>query len=396
MAVAELRFIGQIAPDPAVGEDVAAQARSALSGLTAALAKQGLALEDLLRLRLFVRDLDELLEIEAAVDARLGAQRPAVSIVELPADATEPGVALTLDAVAAPGACQQRRLLPHSARFGPWVFVGATAAPAGQRSSCSPADEEQDRDSRGQRLGEESRAVFAHIHELLRGQGAELRDIVKVGGWLTFPMDDYGPLGETRSALVGEAGLLPASAAVQVRRVGSRDERVAFEAIAFAPEDRRRDAGGEAPGECGAKDGSTDDAHSAVEATSRLADFYVDARAAGGYVFTSGEVPDGRGSPTEQAHEVYERLRAHLAAHGATPGDVLQQTVFVRAAEDGERSDAVADGAVVSAAARAFFGPNTILPPTTLLPVADFGFRPGCDVEIELIAASDGRSADGR
>jgi enamine deaminase RidA (YjgF/YER057c/UK114 family) len=390
---AELRFIGQIAPAAALnGGPAIEQAHSALTALQRVLAADHeLALEDLLRLRLFVRDLGELPAIEAAIDASIGSQRPAVSIVELPGDPAEPGVALTLDAVAASGAGEHRRLLPHSARFGPWVFLGAVTAPEPQREL-----------PREQRILRESRALFAHLEELLRAQGARLRDVVKVGGWLTFPMSDYGPLGETRSALVGEAGLLPASAAVQVARVGSEGELLAFEAIAYAPEDRGGHADSESPSEHGADDERADAGRPTAETTSRLADFYLDARAAGGYVFTSGEVPDGRGSPAEQAHEVYERLRAHLAAHGATPADVRQQTVFVRAAEDGEHSGAAAHGAaahgaVVSEAARAFYGANaTTLPSTTVLPVADIGFHPGCAVEIELIAASDGRSADDR
>ncbi|HEY2536039.1 MAG TPA: hypothetical protein VGI24_03540 [Solirubrobacteraceae bacterium] len=364
MAVAQFLFTGQIAPDPAVGEDVGAQAHSVISQLALALAERELVLGDLLRLRLFVRDLGELPRIEEAID-RHALGRPAMSVVELPpADAAEPGVAVTLDAVAAAGAGEQRGLGPNSVRLGPWVFLGAVPAT-------------------------DPRALFAQMEELLRAQGARLRDVVKVGGWLTFPMADYGPLGETRSALVGEAGLLPASAAVQVGRVGSRGERLAFEAIAFAPEERDKEAG--------------------HEATSRLADFYVDARAAGWYVFTSGEVPDGRGSAAEQAREIYERLRAHLVAHGATPTDVLQQTVFVRAGGDGRNSVAAGDGnsggygdgtvagAIVTEAARAFYGAGATLPPTTLLPVADFGFQPGCAIEIELVAratAADGRAGD--
>jgi enamine deaminase RidA (YjgF/YER057c/UK114 family) len=382
---AELRFIGQIAPDPAVGEDVVAQAGSALSRLTLTLTDRGLVPEDLLRLRLFLRDLGELPEIEAAIDARIGSARPAMSIVELPGDPAEPGIALTLDAVAAPGAGEQRRLLPHSARFGPWVFLGAVTA--GEPRRDLPHE---------RRILEESRALFLRIEELLHAQGARLRDVVKVGGWLTFPMRAYGPLGETRFALVGEAGLLPASAAVQVARVGSGGELLAFEAIAYAPEDRGGQEGSESPGERGADEERAAAGRLTADTTSRLADFYVDARAAGGYVFTSGEVPDGRGSPAEQAGEVYERLRAHLAAHGATPADVLAQTVFVRAGEEVEHSDAAADGAVVTEAARAFYGASTALPPTTLLPVADLGFRAGCAVEIELVAATDARRADGR
>ncbi len=400
-----LLFIGQIAPDLTAGEDVAAQARSVISRLALALAERGLVLDDLLRLRLFVRDLGELPDIETAIGSHTGTERPAMSVVELPADLLEPGVALTLDAVAAPNARELRRLRPHSVRFGPWVFLDALTAPEAPRVLTAP--EAQGEIPRARDILEESRALFAHVEAQLREQGARLRDVVKVGGWLMFPMDDYGPLGQTRSALVGEAGLLPASAAVQVGRVGHGGEQLAFEAIAFVPEDRGGDVGGgEDPGECGAEDRRAGEARPAHEAMSRLADFYLDARAAGGYVFTSGEVPDGRGSLAEQAREVYERLGTHLAAHGATPADVRQQTVFVRAGEDGERSDAHADGAVVTEAARAFYGASTTkLPPTTLLAVADFGFRAGCNVEIELVAATsargsahrgDGSSSDGR
>lgn len=372
---AELHFTGQIAPDAALGgRPVSEQARSALSRLARALDERGLALGDLLRLRLFVDDLGGLPAIEEAIDSHVGAERPTMSVVELPTDAAGPGAAVTLDAVAAPGARARRRLGPQSVRLGPWVFLGAVTAPV---RLTAPSNLPRER-----RLLRESRAMFAHVEELLHAQSAELRDVVKVGGWLTFPMRDYGRLGETRSALVGEAGLLPASAAVQVGRVGSGDERLAFEAIAFAPEDR------------------TDTLQPTPATASRLADFYLDARAAGDYVFTSGEVPDGRGSPAEQAREIYERLRAHLAAHRATPADVLQQTVFVRTADAGESGSAAADRAViteaVSEAARGFYGANTNLPPTTLLPVADFGFRPGCAVEIELVAATDAPGADPR
>lgn len=368
----ELVFVGQIAPgDAALAEGLAGQARAVLTELEVTLAARELRLDDLLRLRLFVTDPRCSPAIERALDLFAGPEWPAVSIVELSAGLGDPRVAVALDAVAAPGAHTHRRLERQSARLGPWVFVGAISGMARRRSLF-----------RRGRILAQARALFTRMDELLRAQGAELGDIVKVGGWLAFPMRKYGPLGEVRDELVSQAGLLPASAAVQIGRVQPHKALLAFEAIAFAPEDE------------------AERTHARAAATppapSSLAPFYASARSAGGYVFTCGEVP---AHPTEpdrpaaaaaaveiQATEVYERLRAHLIACGASPADVVHQTVFVRDEQTGR--------AAVTSAARAFFGGE--IPPTTLLPAADIGFHPGCDVEIELVAATDGHVPDAR
>jgi enamine deaminase RidA (YjgF/YER057c/UK114 family) len=396
MTAAELLFTGQIEPDRASGQNVAAQARSVFSRLITTLAERELVPEDLLRLRLFVRDLDDLPAIERALERDGMAEWPAVSVLELPAGPS-PEAAVTLDAVAAPGARERRRIMglsgagdrsaglggpPRGVRLGPWVFVGAIAASPAPPSYCSTSHGPGIAGgSATRRIGAESRAVFAHVEELLRTQGAELRDVVSVGGWLTFPVrrSAYRPLGDVREALAAQAGLFPASAAVRINRVSPAGALLAFEAIAFTPEDptereRRRAA--------------------ALPAPSPLAPYYASARRAGDYVFTCGEVPTGAASPDgalaarTQAEEVYERLRADLAAHGASPAGVLHQTVFVRCP---------GDGAAVAEAAREFYGvggAGVPAPPTTLLSVADVGFHSGCDVEIELVAAGDGQTAD--
>jgi enamine deaminase RidA (YjgF/YER057c/UK114 family) len=375
----ELVFVGQIAPgDTALAEGLEGQTRAVLIELEVTLAARELRLDDLLRLRLFVTDPRCSPAIERALDSFAGPEWPAVSIVELSTGLGDPRVAVALDAVAAPGAHAHRRLGRQSARLGPWVFVGAISGTARRRSLF-----------RRGRIRAQARALFTRMDELLRAQGAELGDIVKVGGWLAFPMREYGPLGEVRDELVSQAGLLPASAAVQIGRVRPDPALLAFEAIAFAPEDE------------------AERAHARAAATppapSSLAPFYASARSAGGYVLTCGEVPahrTGSGHPPGpggsasgaavaaeiQATEVYERLRSYLAAHGASPADVVHQTVFVRDEQTGR--------AAVTSAARAFFGGE--IPPTTLLPAADIGFHPGCDVEIELVAATDGHVPDAR
>ena len=83
--------MGQIAPAAAaLGEPIARQAESALSRLERTLAARELSLEDLLRLRLFVGDLDDLPAIERAIDSSGPTEWPAVSIVELPAGSDGP------------------------------------------------------------------------------------------------------------------------------------------------------------------------------------------------------------------------------------------------------------------------------------------------------------------
>jgi enamine deaminase RidA (YjgF/YER057c/UK114 family) len=395
LAAPQLVFLGQLSAGGAKSEphatdahgSVAEQIHVLLWRLGATLVEHELTFDDLLRLRLFVGDMDELPAIAQAMSLE-EVQWPAVSVIELPAPGRGERAVLTLDAVAAPGAHAQRRLrhaaaldqsgnssemtvFHRSARFGPWVFLSAISAVNGGRPS---AHRRSPPHIAPRRVHEESRMSFARMEELLREQDAELRDVVKVGGWLTFPIrrPDYQPLGDVRDALVAEAGLFPASAAIQVGRVNADGALLAFEAIAFAPEDpveRERWRAASLP------------------PPSPLAPYYASARSAGSYVFTCGEVPTGtsgadRPAPVEtQAGEVYERLGADLAAHGASSANVLHQTVFVRHLRD---RDAVAD------AARAFFG-NDVQPPTTLLAAADIGFHSGCDVEIELVAAADGQ-----
>jgi enamine deaminase RidA (YjgF/YER057c/UK114 family) len=360
----ELAFVGRIAPAEAtLAGDAHAQASVALDALERALSARGLGLADLLRLRLFLADRGELPAVERALSARLGSERPATSVVELPASAdtgsSRPRPAVSLDAVAAPGARADRRLAERSARLGPWVFLGAVSA-------------------------REPTALFARVTELLAEQSAGLGDVVKVGLWLGFPMRDYGPLARVRAGLTATTGLLPASAGVQAGRAGLAGELIACEAIAYAPAHARPNAS-PAPGRPDAPSATPDLAAPASSqppspAPSRLASFYTDMRAAGGHVFTSGEVADGPGSAGEQAAETYARLRAHLAAADTSPAAVLHQTVFVRRAGGGE---------AVEEAARAFYGPGA-RPPTTLLTVADLGFAPGREVEIELIARTGG------
>jgi 2-iminobutanoate/2-iminopropanoate deaminase len=377
-SVEKLVFLGQIG----AGGD----ARATLRHLGQALARRALQPEDLLRLRIFVVDLGAQAEIERTLEELLPRSSwPAMTIVELPADTSGPRDAVFLDAIAAPAVpttCISReppgsvereqgeeRWSPRAVRYGPWVFVGALVGASPRARSLS------------QRIDAQSRSLFARMEQLLRAAGAELGDVVKVGGWLSFPMCEYKPLGEVRSQLLARR-LLPASAAVQIGRVaGESEPLLSFEAIAYAPQ------------------GEMDQSHAAIRSSSvvdrrktssrvrgmakpsPLAEYYATARHAGGYVFTCGEIPRTPAGThvRKQAGDVYEQLGVHLGEYGANPADVVHQTVFVRNREDIPE---------VQAAGRAFRGSQI---PTTIIHAADMGFRHGVDVEVELIAESSER-----
>jgi 2-iminobutanoate/2-iminopropanoate deaminase len=378
--VGELVFLGQIGRHK--------HARATLERLGQALAQQDLRLEDLLRLRIFVADLNAEPEIEQALEKLLPRHRwPAITLVEMPACARSPRGALSFDAIASGdphlsrqpiGSLEPRRgeeqRRPAAVRYGPWVFVGAVVG------------ESQHRHPLLQRIESESQSLFARMERLLHTAGASLADVVKVGGWLTFPMSGYEPLGEVRSELLAQ-GLMPASAAVQMGRLpGAGKPLLSFEAIAFAPvgeaaSSEDSDAGCAIPI---AKRSKPLHRLSDLTRPSSLAAYYATARRAGDYVFTCGEIPRSRASVGEQASDVYEQLSSHLQEHGASPSDTVHQTVFVR-----NRKDISA----LKAAIRPFCDSQI---PATVIPAADMGFRPGVDVEIELIAESQERESGER
>ena len=353
--------------------------QDAVEQLHGELARRSLGLNDLLRLRLFAGERAALIAMVGELERLLPrSQWPALSAVELVGDRT---ATPALDAIAAPRAHETRvavraddtharaparaREAPEAIRFGPWLFVGAVAAQS-PRAVGMP-----------ERIEIESHELFGRIEQLLQAGGTELRHVVKVGGWLSFSIADYEPLGKVRSELLERSGLLPASAAVQTgpifdladggeevvgQEVGSSGAAplLSFEAIAFVPqrmppEPPRQELAPAVP--------------------SPLAPYYASVRRAGDYVFTCGEIPREPAPVDREVGDICEQLHVHLAEHGALPQDVVQQTVFVRHAED---------ASVVERELAALLGTNEV--PTTVVPALDMGFRPGVNVEIETIA----------
>lgn len=378
----------------------------AIEQLACELARRGLGMDRLLRLRLFAEGPAAGAHMERQLERLLPREHwPALSLVLVQHSGLG---AHAVDAIAActGGAADERPVVLEPGlvvRHGPWVFLGALSGHSETRGSLP------------ERIRSESLAVFWQMRAALEQADATLSDVIKVGGWLGFPMSDYEPLGMVRTELLAHSSLFPASAAAQVgggavrggavrggavmQGVDGGGPLVAFEAVAFTG---AKEGGGHAAGgTSGAGEGS-----SGIPTAPALAPYYATARSASGYVFTCGEIPraqaaggrertgrrertDGReraggperaggggqvGKPVSaQVDDIYEQLSAHIAAHGASLHSVLHQTVYLRRWEE-------------MPVVRERMGVWVDRTPTTFILAADIGFREGVDVEIELVA----------
>ena len=108
---------------------------------------------------------------------------------------------------------------------------------------------------------------------------------------------------------------------------------------------------------------------------------YTDAVRAGDLLFVSGIVPVdgsgevvGGGDVVAQAGQVFENMRAVLAAGGAGPGDVVKVTVFLTDVDD---------RAAINPARQEFFG--SARPASTLVEISRLAV-PGAKIEVEAVA----------
>jgi enamine deaminase RidA (YjgF/YER057c/UK114 family) len=364
-----------------------AQAWVVLQALQDWLDAHGSGVDRLVRLRFLVRDLRDWPAVAAIATERLRGWRPATSVVQMASGSVDPGIAVAVDAVAVASAEPAPQRLGGDGpgdldvvRAGELLFVGAIAGLArtgeASRGTALGARSAQDID-----VEAASESIFERLAGTLDALGGSLRDVVKINGWLTFPMREYRPLAEVRSRLATSAGLRPASGAIQVAALRPEGALLSFEAVAVAAGSRARTA-----------------------AVSQMSDIYANAAWGGGYVWTSGEVPvdyaparvitsaaelhpDDRqavrgglvAAPRSelQAHAVYRKLGSHLAELGATLEDVVHQTVFLRASGDLRG---------VERAAITHLG--SPLPPTSWVPVCDVSPFSDSEVEIELVARS--------
>lgn len=360
------------------------------------LKERGLSLQHVVRQRLFIRDVRELPAIERVMDLVLGESRPATSIVVMAPGNIHPDLHLQLDAVAAldrtGSVAFNDDLLsryPVAVRCGNFLFTSniSGVAGAGAAGAANEADFRLLATARERRIYEQGLRTFANLERVLGLAGAKFSDILKVNGWVSFPMREYGAAVLARRRFFNQTRQnMMASTGLAVGGTADPDALLAFDAIALLSADgkARKDVQG---------------------GVSTVASPYVaGAVKGGGLVFTSGEIPvlqpvgevmatcaqlsdDGRllrfghiepeSGMESRAWFVFRTLEGYLASFGSSFARVVHQTVYIK---DPRLFP------ILERIATLFYG--CTLPPTTIVPIADTTPLPTAELEIEVVSSA--------
>lgn len=389
-------------------ERALAQAWRVFERLVQLLDGHGATLDDVLRLRIFLRDRRDLTAVERVLAQLADPPWPTASVILMRAEGLDPQIDVQIDAIAlAPDGPLRKEVIPWPAGAGREGYAAATRAGellfASNLVGVNPATgelatriaeidgshEQIERfayaEDHEQRILVQSWFIFEQLSGLLAGQGGTLDEVLKVNGWLDFSMRDYGPLVYAREHFF-DPRRLPASTGLCVGGVLPDGAELSYDVIALVKGDQGYVKDQLAPSSIGA--------------------FYTDAVSAGPYILTCGEVPIDVSGPevianladledplgrqlahgtihaptgTEaRAWYIYRRIEEHLQRFGASLGDVVQQTVYLHRMDEYRAFERVS---------RLMFGDYP--PPTTLVPITDTSPYRSAEMEIDVIAYTD-------
>lgn len=339
------------------GDRALAQAWQVYANLAMVLDQLGLDASRLARQRVFVREPRDIPIIERVMGHFIDPSSVATSIVQVHGKGVDPLISVQIDAVAVgegasppqpktePGLEPILGDYPAGVVAGNFFFVSAIPGinPDTNRLGEDPSelgraidlfDLSPYRSPRQLAILTQTWFVFDHMKRVCRSVGADLGDILKVMGWLDFPMRDFDPMRPVREHHFSAQQDKVASAALWVGANHTPGALLAYDAVCLI-------------------DGEPKQVN--VEA-SQIVSYYVGATSGGGAVFSCGEVPidearqtvvagtgDLEGSvrlahfgfldaPTgieERVAFTFQKLQGHLAAYGASLDDVEHQTVFL-------------------------------------------------------------------
>lgn len=389
-------------------ERTLAQAWTIYSYLGGLLADQGCSFEDVLRQRLFFRDLRDVPVVERLMDHFYSSGRPATTIIEIPHQGIHDDISIQIDVVALvpdneglekeiieiPSLEAATRPYPQATKAGQFVFISNTVGVNPQTGELAASLEELEpegkrfsdyplRSRREEEILAQTWFIYQAFGKIMESQGGSVHDLVKVNGWLAYMMRDCEPMVVARESLYDSAQEMPASCSIGIAGLRPSGAHESYEAIGLVPQTEgfMREVRYEPSG---------------------LSPLTVAAVKAGPIIFTCGEVPvsvprrmpitafdeledDGRLLGYGRIHSeariqarawyVLGEQRGYLERHGASFDDVVHQTVYMCNPQDYPALERVST---------LFFGNR--LPPTTLVPITDTSPFREAELEIEMIA----------
>jgi 2-aminomuconate deaminase len=129
------------------------------------------------------------------------------------------------------GKAKPRGKYPHVKRAGDFLFVSGTSA---RRADNTIAGAEVDSMGTARLdIRSQTRAVLENVRDILRAQGAELKDVVEVTSYLVS-MNDFAGYNEVYGEYFGYDG--PARTTVAVHQLPHPHLLIEIRAVAYKPE----------------------------------------------------------------------------------------------------------------------------------------------------------------
>jgi enamine deaminase RidA (YjgF/YER057c/UK114 family) len=388
------------------GDNAFAQAWQVYSNLSLLLQQHGADLTRLVRQRVFVRDLRDVPMIERVMDHFFDRTTVATTLVQIHDIGVDPRIVLQVEGVAAkPEAPQPQPFgyealeqvlngYPAAVRVADFLFLSAvpgvnpeTGILPSSVEEIGEAKSEFDltpyRSPRQHAILAETWFTFSNIRGICQAAQSDLSRILKVTGWLDFPMRDFDPTRPVRQLYFSDQNSKVASTGLWVGPTTIPGAHLAYDAVCLT---------------------GTSEKEVRLH-PSRIVSYYVGATSGGGLVFTCGEVPIDEETPRAitraaqladdrrlagfgrleeltgieaQTAYVYDKLRGYLEAYGSSLDKVVYQMIYLRDMRLHSPLEIVA---------RSVYG--TRIPATTTVPIHETSpFFTVADLEIEVVASS--------
>jgi enamine deaminase RidA (YjgF/YER057c/UK114 family) len=390
---------------------VKAQTWMIYSNLAQILGQQGSSLEQVVRQRIYLRDVNDSAAVEEVVLQFFPGAKPATKVQGIPSHELQEGLRIQIEIIAlveghglakepisVPELDGMTAPYPLAVKAGNLLFtsgiMGTTLDTGRGATKLEDLGADVAEVSTGQVLTDATAEVtkaqfwlmFQHLKRILESQGAPFGNLLRNNRFARRRMDDLGYVHPLQAKLFGEPHNWPAATGFSVRNLHVRDDvQVLSDSIALLPGEHRKQVGlpsdrlvatGIAMWTTGGpfwlvsgELGVDPREHKVINSLGDLDDE--------GRWLALGRVHEGQ-AVIAQAWYIYRKLERLAKEGGANLSSVVQQNIYLR--------DLAQYPAVERVAHIAYDGE---MPPTTVIPVDGIGTSDDLLLEIEVIAVAE-------